>query len=165
MLSKNRYKHIPVRFSQAIHGLRNFWTAIPDPPLLSAGLTNAQPSLWQTYSKLACRGWERLSKNLRSHGWRSRSATGMCRRSVFWKDVPNLDTTPKLPARNSVRTNRTARIFGQLHFTPLHLPGIEDEQTAYQRLADTADHFDGFHGLGGADHAHQWGYHTRFGAG
>ncbi|KAE8544918.1 hypothetical protein F6453_2748 [Marinobacter nauticus] len=28
-LSKNRYEHIHVRFSQAIHGLRNFWKAHP----------------------------------------------------------------------------------------------------------------------------------------
>jgi len=29
-LSKNRYEHIHVRFSQAIHGLRNFWKVVPN---------------------------------------------------------------------------------------------------------------------------------------
>ncbi len=28
-VSKNRYKHVRVRFSPAIHGLRNFWTRPP----------------------------------------------------------------------------------------------------------------------------------------
>ncbi len=34
-LSKNRYKHIHVRFSQAVPGLRDFWKACPN----SADLT------------------------------------------------------------------------------------------------------------------------------
>jgi len=29
-LSKNRFEHIHVRFSPAIHGLRNFWKAYPN---------------------------------------------------------------------------------------------------------------------------------------
>ena len=29
-LSGNRYEHIHVRFSQAIHGLRNFWKVAPN---------------------------------------------------------------------------------------------------------------------------------------
>ena len=37
LLSKNRYEHIHVRFSQAIPGLRNFWKAIPYPHFRSAG--------------------------------------------------------------------------------------------------------------------------------
>ena len=35
-LSKNRYEHIHVRFSQAIPGLRNFWKAVPTKSLYQA---------------------------------------------------------------------------------------------------------------------------------
>jgi hypothetical protein len=31
-LSKNRYEHIHVRFSPAIHGLRNLWKGFPALP-------------------------------------------------------------------------------------------------------------------------------------
>ncbi|GAB5477552.1 MAG: hypothetical protein Marn2KO_10190 [Marinobacter nauticus] len=34
---KNRYKHFHVRFSPAIHGLRHFWEATPNPELLARG--------------------------------------------------------------------------------------------------------------------------------
>jgi len=37
-LSKNRYKHIHVRFSQAVPGLRDFWKACPN----SADLAESQ---------------------------------------------------------------------------------------------------------------------------
>src|SRR5690554_3034990 len=93
-LSKNRYEHIHVRFSPAIHGLRRFLESpflmvLPDNKQISFrdGLSDST----RTFSKSASHkklpaGYTKVSnssgcgmgpsENLRSHGWRSRSATG-----------------------------------------------------------------------------------------
>src|SRR5690554_979176 len=39
--------------------------------------------------------WGRLAKNVRSHGWRSRSATWMCRKERFLASRPQSPATPK----------------------------------------------------------------------
>src|SRR5690554_3694472 len=48
---------------------------------------------------------EGLSKNLRSHGWRSRSATGMCRKERFLESLP--PTLPLHQTQPSLGTLRT----------------------------------------------------------
>src|SRR5690554_4531505 len=53
----------------------------------------------------------RPSKNVRSHGWRSRSVTGMCRKERFLEGLPAQDPAPKQQAHRcrtlkQLRTNR-----------------------------------------------------------
>src|SRR5690554_7029941 len=99
-LSKNRYEHIHVRFSPAIHGLRRFL----DSPSHMVRSDNARISFKMAYQTqprcvTAQRQLHRTQKlpaectkvsnssgcgvgpseNVRSHGWRSPSVTWMCR--------------------------------------------------------------------------------------
>ena len=57
-LPKNRYKHFHVRFSPAIHGLRNFWEGSPNPAdqtcLQHARKNNAQRAPQHQVSTKAC---------------------------------------------------------------------------------------------------------------
>ena len=88
---KNRYKHVRVRFSPAIHGLRNF---------LAGPATNARVAFRYINR---CSGWLWLPppKNVRSQGWRSPSAHG-CACSVFWEGA----TTATLPNRQQATTEK-----------------------------------------------------------
>src|SRR5690554_4370311 len=65
----------------------------------------------------------RPSENVRSHGWRSRSVTGMCRKERFLEGLPAQDPAPKQQAhrRRTLKQLRTNR-----HTTKRIRVGLDD---------------------------------------
>jgi hypothetical protein len=66
-LSKNRYKHVRVRFSPAIHGLRHFWKGAPQAGTRTLGYSRSNNWLWETPTIVwGTTGWKGFSKPLRA---------------------------------------------------------------------------------------------------
>src|SRR5690554_114423 len=85
-----------------------------------------------------------------------------CIHSVFWRAPP----TPASATHDLPRAaNRAVGISRELHFTPLHFPGIQNQQSAHKWSAYPGKHFNSLHRLNRANHSNEWCDHTSFGTG
>src|SRR5690554_5664272 len=120
-----------------------------------AGIQVAQ--VWRLWSRGEGQVWGRLSKNrslrhipvalLLRHPWLRK----------FLEGHPQPDTNLALAP-----TYGTVWIFYEFHFSPFHLPCIQNQQAADKGFADFRDHLYCLHGLSRTDHSDQRSDDTGF---
>src|SRR5690554_4212323 len=110
-LSKNRYKHILVRFSPAIHGLRHFWKGAPQAGTRTLGLQQIESLVAGNPGHCMRRDWvERRFKTVEGHGRALTSPHGRTRRRVLKSPSPQFGLAPNLFGDPAPPTGRPVRV-------------------------------------------------------